>query len=120
VGFGIPDNVREKIFDRYHKLATADGAKQKGSGLGLAICKAIVEAHSGSIGVKKAPAKGSIFSRRRQSLRLTQFGKKQLALCAIHLASSECRGIELSNGSHDSRKRAQRTRSDRQKTETQR
>lgn len=60
-GPGIPDEVREKIFDRYHQLATADGAKHEGSGLGLAICKAIVEAHGGSIGVKKAPVKGSEF-----------------------------------------------------------
>ncbi len=60
-GPGIPDDVSEKIFDRYHQLATTDGVKHEGSGLGLAICKAIVEAHGGSIGVKKAPERGSIF-----------------------------------------------------------
>ncbi|MBI5666264.1 MAG: DUF3365 domain-containing protein [Nitrospirae bacterium] len=45
-GPGIPDEVREKIFDKFYTIG-----KRHGTGLGLAICKGIVEAHSGEIGV---------------------------------------------------------------------
>lgn len=58
-GPGIPPAMREKIFERYHQLPGA--AKQQGSGLGLAICKAIVEAHGGTIGVDSTDGGGSSF-----------------------------------------------------------
>lgn len=42
-GVGIPDDIRESLFDPYVS------SKAKGSGLGLAIVKRIVEEHSGSV-----------------------------------------------------------------------
>ncbi|HEY9713792.1 MAG TPA: ATP-binding protein [Chroococcales cyanobacterium] len=58
-GQGIPAGAREKIFDRFQQVELAD--QSKGSGLGLAICKAIVEAHQGTIGVTSEPGTGSTF-----------------------------------------------------------
>jgi two-component system sensor histidine kinase KdpD len=45
-GPGIPEAYQERIFDKFFRLP---GAAQGGVGLGLAICKAIVQAHGGSI-----------------------------------------------------------------------
>lgn len=45
-GPGIPDNAKEVVFERFHRLASAD---IPGSGLGLAIVKEIVTQHNGGI-----------------------------------------------------------------------
>jgi PAS domain S-box-containing protein len=59
-GPGIPDEDKESIFERFRQLKP--GATKPGSsGLGLAICRAIVEAHGGSIGVESEPGRGSSF-----------------------------------------------------------
>ncbi|MDZ4837460.1 MAG: HAMP domain-containing sensor histidine kinase [Candidatus Melainabacteria bacterium] len=60
-GPGIPEELSEKIFDRYQQVDSADGVKHEGHGLGLAICKAIVDAHGGTIGVESQLGKGSNF-----------------------------------------------------------
>lgn len=50
-GPGIPPEMRDSIFDRFKQLDGNLQAKKEGSGLGLAICRAIIEAHNGTIGV---------------------------------------------------------------------
>ncbi len=47
-GLGVPDNQRERIFERFYQVDTSR-TQGEGSGLGLAICKHIVEAHGGRI-----------------------------------------------------------------------
>ena len=42
-GPGVPDDVRERLFDPYFTT------KSSGTGLGLAICRRLVEAHGGAI-----------------------------------------------------------------------
>ncbi|MFO7577063.1 MAG: ATP-binding protein [Pelovirga sp.] len=49
-GPGIPDCDKEKVFERFYR----SGGKE-GSGLGLAICRAIVEAHNGTIHAANPP-----------------------------------------------------------------
>lgn len=56
-GSGIAPDHQEKIFDRFYR-ATTDGS---GLGLGLSISHAIIEAHSGTIGLKSEAGKGSTF-----------------------------------------------------------
>jgi signal transduction histidine kinase len=52
-GPGIPDQELDRVFERFHRVTPALGMRASGgshgSGLGLAICKAIVEAHGGTI-----------------------------------------------------------------------
>ncbi len=60
-GPGIPDGYRQRIFERFARVETADSQDKGGTGLGLAICKVIVEHHGGSIGVDSEPGVGSTF-----------------------------------------------------------
>lgn len=58
-GVGIALEDRARLFQPFSQLMT-EGPKG-GSGLGLSICKAIIEAHGGTIGVDSAPGEGSTF-----------------------------------------------------------
>jgi two-component system, NtrC family, sensor kinase len=55
-GPGIPEEVREKIFDPFYTT------KEHGTGLGLSISYGIIEQHGGTIVVDSAPGKGSTFA----------------------------------------------------------
>jgi len=59
-GPGVPDEMKEKIFDRYSKIGA-----EKGMGLGLSLARAITEKFGGSIWVENRapgkPAGGSVF-----------------------------------------------------------
>jgi len=52
-GSGIPEDIRESLFDPYVS------SKAKGSGLGLAIVKRIVEEHSGSVWTREGADGGT-------------------------------------------------------------
>src|SRR5699024_11007068 len=63
-GEGIPDDQREKVFERFYRTdesrvrsATHGG----GAGLGLSIAATIVQQHQGTIGVTETPGGGSTF-----------------------------------------------------------
>lgn len=60
-GRGMPAEEQSKIFERYHQVNSADEAEKKGSGLGLTICKALIEAHKGTIGATSKEGEGSTF-----------------------------------------------------------
>lgn len=60
-GPGIPEEYREKIFDRFFQVPERRSSR-RGSGLGLAFCKLAIEAHQGRIWVEPEPAGGSLFS----------------------------------------------------------
>ncbi|MFY0663495.1 MAG: PAS domain-containing protein [Natronospirillum sp.] len=60
-GTGVPENFRDRLFE---KFAQADGSNTRikgGTGLGLAICKALAEEMNGRVGYEPAPEGGSIF-----------------------------------------------------------
>ncbi len=58
-GPGVPEDLREVIFERFQRgPGTGD---VPGAGLGLAVCKRIVEKHGGRLWVEDAPAGGARF-----------------------------------------------------------
>ena len=58
-GPGFPAGEESRVFEKFHQ-ARPEGA-QSGFGLGLAICKAVVEAHGGTISARNAPGGGAEF-----------------------------------------------------------
>ena len=57
-GAGIPAENLPRIFERFHRADTSR-ASDGHTGLGLAICKAIVDAHGGSIEAASKPGEGT-------------------------------------------------------------
>jgi signal transduction histidine kinase len=60
-GSGIPEDMRERIFDRFVRARTAAGGPE-GSGLGLAIARSVVQAHGGRIWAGNNGAGGATFT----------------------------------------------------------
>lgn len=61
-GRTIERGDREKLFQRFPQLLSADARERGGTGLGLAICKEIIERHHGRIYYKAGPGGGNVFS----------------------------------------------------------
>jgi signal transduction histidine kinase len=59
-GPGIPDDHKQRIFDRFHRIDSTTKGSQ-GTGLGLAIAQGIVHGHGGSLSVEDRPGGGSRF-----------------------------------------------------------
>ncbi len=60
-GRGIPEDKREKIFERFGQVDASDSREKGGTGLGLPICKTIVDQHGGQMWVDSTLGEGSIF-----------------------------------------------------------
>ncbi len=58
-GKGVPEHLKQRIFDKYEIGTLMQGISQ--IGLGLAFCKMIVEAHGGTISVDNNQPQGAIF-----------------------------------------------------------
>lgn len=61
-GPGVPERLRERIFDKYARVERADGLRSRDSrGLGLRFCKVVADAHGGRIWVEDAEPTGARF-----------------------------------------------------------
>ncbi|MGN6397492.1 MAG: ATP-binding protein [Mucilaginibacter sp.] len=60
-GIGVPDALKEKIFNMFTEAKRPGTAGEKSFGLGLSICRQIIEAHGGKIWVEDNPEGGAIF-----------------------------------------------------------
>jgi signal transduction histidine kinase/DNA-binding response OmpR family regulator len=61
-GIGIPEDKKEKIFERFFQNATAASILNQGTGIGLSITKEFVKMHGGSIEVDSEPGSGTTFT----------------------------------------------------------
>ena len=60
-GEGIPQQLREKIFNRFWRADNSRNRETGGSGLGLSIVQSIVRAHNGTVQVTDTPGGGATF-----------------------------------------------------------
>jgi len=61
-GIGIPREEQARIFEKFHRVQSAETEGIAGTGLGLALALHVVEAHNGRIDVVSVPGSGSTFS----------------------------------------------------------
>ena len=60
-GAGVPDDFRERMFERFAQADGSDRRQKGGSGLGLNICRSIVQAHHGRIDFSSEPGRTEFF-----------------------------------------------------------
>ena len=60
-GIGIPEHLREMLFDQFSKAGRSGLNGEKSIGLGLHISKDIVEQHGGTLTLETEENKGSTF-----------------------------------------------------------
>lgn len=61
-GPGVPEELRELIFEPFYRVDKSRSRQMGGAGLGLSTVKAIVERHGGSVEVDEAPEGGCRFT----------------------------------------------------------
>jgi len=63
-GIGIPEEDRERVFERFYRIDPARSRHTGGTGLGLSIVKHVTQNHGGDVRVWSQPGKGSTFTMR--------------------------------------------------------
>ncbi|WP_078591459.1 sensor histidine kinase [Streptomyces megasporus] len=61
-GAGVPEEERERIFQRFVRLDDARSRDDGGAGLGLAIARDVAARHGGTLAVGEAPEGGALFT----------------------------------------------------------
>jgi PAS domain S-box-containing protein len=61
-GVGIPEEHRERMFERFHRIEGAAARTYEGTGIGLALVQELVKLHGGSVRVESAVGAGSTFT----------------------------------------------------------
>lgn len=61
-GSGVPDEEKEKIFERFYRIGNEEVRKTKGTGIGLYLVKLLVESHDGTVKVSNNDPSGALFS----------------------------------------------------------
>ncbi|MCW3127001.1 MAG: integral rane sensor signal transduction histidine kinase [Bacteroidetes bacterium] len=61
-GYGIPDEEKKKVFEKFYRIGNEDTRNTKGTGLGLFIVSRFVEIYKGRIDLLDNTPKGSVFS----------------------------------------------------------
>ena len=61
-GVGIPEEHREHVFERFHRIESTQARTYEGTGIGLALIEELVKLHGGSVRVESAIGAGSTFT----------------------------------------------------------
>jgi signal transduction histidine kinase len=60
-GAGIPDDYKDRVFDKFVQVDATDQRRRGGTGLGLSIAKQIVAQLDGEISFESTPGAGTTF-----------------------------------------------------------
>ena len=60
-GPGVPDDAKQRVFERFYQTSAGRFARSHGVGLGLAICHHVVTAHGGTLHVRDNIPRGAVF-----------------------------------------------------------
>jgi signal transduction histidine kinase len=60
-GVGIPDEFKDRVFDKFVQVSGKEARQKGGTGLGLSIVKQIVERLKGQVSFEPAPGGGTVF-----------------------------------------------------------
>ena len=60
-GIGIPDHLKEKVFDRFYQVNSSQTRPYEGTGIGLSLTKELVGLMNGSILIRNNEKKGCVF-----------------------------------------------------------
>ena len=60
-GPGVPEDFRDRLFQKFAQADSSDTRQKSGTGLGLAISKELIERMQGVIGYRSAPGEGACF-----------------------------------------------------------
>src|SRR5579862_4074124 len=61
-GVGIPEEHRDRVFERFHRIEGTASRTDEGTGIGLALVQELVKLHGGSVRVESAVGAGSVFT----------------------------------------------------------
>jgi len=61
-GVGIPDDQRERVFERFHRIEGVHARTYEGTGIGLALVQELVKLHGGTVQVESVLGQGSTFT----------------------------------------------------------
>jgi PAS domain S-box-containing protein len=61
-GVGIPEEDRERVFERFHRIESTQARTYEGTGIGLALVQELVKLHGGSVRVESTVGAGSTFT----------------------------------------------------------
>lgn len=79
-GIGIPEELQDKVFDRFYRITPSDKGTYTGHGVGLHIAQSYVDLLGGKIALSSKPGEGTIFSF-NLSLKI---GEDQLKASVVH------------------------------------
>lgn len=60
-GIGIPEEFKDRVFERFYRVDKARSRETGGTGLGLAITKSVILLHHGAVRVESREGEGTIF-----------------------------------------------------------
>ena len=60
-GPGVPDALKENLFEKFASVEAKTGRVRRGHGLGLYLVKLVATSHKGEVSVRDGPGGGSIF-----------------------------------------------------------
>jgi PAS domain S-box-containing protein len=61
-GIGIPEEERERVFERFHRIESSRAKTYEGTGIGLALVQELARLHSGTVRVQSLHGQGTTFT----------------------------------------------------------